>query len=336
MILITGATGFIGAHLTLHLLESGKSVRAIYRSEKSQTFTKKVFALYDKGHLFEKINWMKADVCDVPALESAFEGITQVFHCAAMISYDPSDEPIMRKVNIEGTANLVNMSLEKKVEKFVHLSSVAALGDPLKPGDTVDEETDWNPEKPHTDYAITKYGGEMEVWRGWQEGLNVVVVVPPVVLGPIPDSGEKQGSGQIFSAIKNGFSFYTDGSTAFIAVKDLVAVMETLMDSGISGERFIALGEHRDMKWMADTIASAYGVKAPSVKAGNFLLRIALASDWFLGLFGKKRLLFKDAIPALVNRSVYSDEKLKKAIGFTPTPLSEYLPESVRLMEKTT
>ena len=179
MILVTGGTGLVGAHLLLHLLENGEEkIRAIYRKSKQIEKTKSLFELYKKSDLFSKIGWIQADILDVPSLENAFEEVDYVYHCAGLISFNPDDENQLRKVNIEGTANIVNFCIDKKVTKLCHVSSIAALGNLTQNQTIITEETEWNPEVLHSDYAISKYGAEMEVWRGQQEGLQVVIVNP--------------------------------------------------------------------------------------------------------------------------------------------------------------
>src|SRR6476620_11680079 len=126
MVLITGATGLVGSHLALHLAENGESVRAIYRSLASLQKAKSLFALYRKESLFDKIEWVHADIIDIPSLYSAFENIEFVYHCAALVSFDPNDEKALRKTNIEGTANIVNFCLQFNVVKLCHVSSIAA------------------------------------------------------------------------------------------------------------------------------------------------------------------------------------------------------------------
>ena len=145
MILITGGTGLVGAHLLLKLAQGSTPLRALYRNPETLIKTKNLFAHYGNEPLFETINWVQGDILDVPSLEEAFVGVIQVYHCAALISFDPDKEARLRKVNIEGTANMVNCALAFGVQKFCHVSSIAALGDALQPGRTIDEETEWNP-----------------------------------------------------------------------------------------------------------------------------------------------------------------------------------------------
>lgn len=335
MNLITGATGLVGAHLALHLLEKGLPVRALYRSESRREQTLGFFRLYQKEELFTQIEWFLADICDIPSLEPAFSGATRVWHCAGLISYDPDDEENMRKINIEGTANIVNLCLDFGVEKLCHVSSVAALGDPLVWSDPIDEETEWNPERSHSDYAISKYGAEMEVWRGRQEGLSVLIFAPGVILGPVPDLNTTiQGSAQIFKEIKKGFPFYTQGASGFISVTDLTRIMSELMNSEVENQRFVMVSENRNIRDLAKQIALAYQVRPPHIEAGKNLLRIAVCMDWLGSFFGRKRRLFSESIPALLAKSVFSDAKLRSVIHPGYTNLDAYVKECVVLMGK--
>ena len=201
MILVTGATGLVGSHLLVKLLQEEKEVKALFRTEKKIEAVKNVFQHKKSIHLFEKINWIKGDITDVPTLNIAFENITHVYHCAALISFDPNDEEVLRKVNIEGTANVVNCCIDFGIKKLCHVSSIAALGDTREYEYSITEETEWNPEKLHGDYAISKYGSETEVWRAQQEGVDVVIVNPGVIFGY---GFPTQGSGIIINKVKNG------------------------------------------------------------------------------------------------------------------------------------
>lgn len=329
MILVTGATGLVGSHLALHLIESGATIRAIYRNRESLDKTRALFHLYQKGNAFDKIEWVEADIVDVPALELAFENVTQVYHCAALISFDPKAEAQLRKINIEGTANIVNLSVANKVEKLGYVSSIATLGD-LKEFETiVTEETEWNPEKHHSDYAISKYGAEMEIWRGQQEGLSVAVLNPGVILGP---GFWDQGSGTIFSAVANGLSFYTNGTTGFVSVTDVVCLLVQLMKSDISGERFIVTAENISFRDILNAIAANLKVEKPKYHASFLTTEIAWRTDWFLAaFFGQKRKFSKDTARAAHATLVYSNEKVKTVLQYKFRNITEYITEIVAL-----
>ncbi len=322
MILITGATGLVGSHLTLQLLLNGQSVAAIYRTNESVNKTRHVFALYKQQALFERIHWIQADITDVPSLETAFQDIDVVYHCAAHVSFDPADEEIMRKVNIEGTANVVNFCLEYGVSKLCHVSSIAALGD-LKEGvQIITEDTEWNPEMPHSDYAISKYGAEMEIWRGQQEGLAAVIVNPGVILGPC---FWESGSGEIFTRVARGLPFYTQGVTGFTTVKDVVTIMIRLMESDVSGERFIVVNKNASFAHIVQTIARALGVKPPSVEAKPWMTAIAWRLDYVASLLGKKRTLTRSMVRAMHHQEHFSSQRVGFALYHTFADLDAYI-----------
>lgn len=319
MILVTGGTGLVGAHLLLHLLENGEDkVRAIYRNQKHISKTKSLFEHYKKSDLFSKINWIEADILDIPSLEIAFQNIDYVYHCAALISFNPDDESQLRKVNIEGTANIVNFCIDKNIKKLCHVSSIATLGDLTKNESQITEETEWNPELLHSDYAITKYGAEMEIWRGKQEGLEVVIVNPGVIFGPYPKLWDwNQGSGKFFTSINKGLPFYSAGSTGFIAVTDVVKTMFFLMNSEINGERFILISENKTFKEIIDIIADKIGAKKPTIEVKPWMINLAWRIDWlFSKVFRTKRKISKISSKSIQTNEIISDEKIKKIIDF--------------------
>ena len=333
MILVTGGTGLVGAHLLLHLIENGENVRAIYRNQNNIQKTKSVFELYKKADLFEKINWLEADILDVPSLETAFIAIEYVYHCAALISFDPRDESSLRKTNIEGTANMVNFSIAKGIKKFCFVSSIAALGD-LAPHETfITEETDWNPEKPHSDYAISKYGAEMEVWRGLQEGLDIIILNPGVILGPISITKIfKEGSSELYQKVANGLPFYTLGNTGFISITDVVKTAFKLMKSDIKNERFTLIADNIVFQDILNTIAETLKVKKPSIHATPLLMNfIWIADAVFSTLFFQKRRITKATAKASYSKNLYSNEKIKTALGTVFIDVHQYIKETSSL-----
>jgi dihydroflavonol-4-reductase len=325
MVLVTGGTGLVGAHLLIHLTEKGEQVRAIYRNLENIQKTKSLFSLYQKESLFESIQWIQADILDIPSLENVFTDITHVYHCAAIISFDPKKEDLVRKTNIEGTANIVNFCLTYDIQKLCHVSSIAALGDLAAHQTIITEETEWNPEKLHSDYAISKYGSEMEIWRGQQEGLKVVMVNPGVIIGP---GFWNQGSGEIFAKVKKELPFYTKGSSGFVAVTDVVKVMYQLMKSDIQGERYILIGQNIIFKDIQFTIADALKVKRPKYHATPFMMHTISKLDWlFATLFGQKRKLSKASAKSTYSTDLYSNEKAKNALNITFADVFDYIKE---------
>lgn len=309
MILVTGGTGLVGAHLLLHLLEKGENVRAIYRNLNTIQKTKSLFKQNQKVDLFQKIDWIEADILDIPSLEIAFENVEYVYHCAAIISFNPKDENLLRKINIEGTANIVNFCISKNVKKLCHVSSIAALGDLAQNETIISEKTEWNPEIYHSDYAISKYGAEMEVWRGFQEGLKVVIVNPGIILG---STIWNTGSGLIFEQIKNGLSFYTKGQTGYVSVTDVVKAMTELMQSSISGDRYTLVAEHFTYEAIINLIAEKMGCKPPRFYAKPWITSMAWRLDWIsAAFFGRKRKLSKFGAQSIHSIDWYSNDKIK-------------------------
>ena len=331
MILITGATGLVGSHLALHLAQSSgigsETIRAIYRNYSGIEKTKAVFSLYRKSDLFQKIEWIKADIIDIPSLEAAFNNIDYVYHCAASISLDPAAENLLRKTNIEGTANIVNLCLSHKVKKLCYVSSIAALGD-LKPHETnLTEETEWNPEKPHSDYAISKYGGEIEVNRGQQEGLQTVIVNPGVIIGPTPNHREWNScSGEIFKRVANGLLFYSKGTTGFVSVNDVVKIMAALMETEISGERFILTSQNISYEKLLQMIADAMKVKRPSIYGRLWMTEISWKVDWLISaIFLTRRKFPKTLARAIHNTDLISNDKIKTVLKYEFDGIEEYI-----------
>jgi len=315
MILVTGATGLVGSHLLVHLLQENEEVKALFRSEKQIEKVKNVFVHYDQLALFDNIHWVKGDILDIPTLETAFENVTQVYHCAALISFDPNDEENLRKVNIEGTANVVNCCIDFGIKKLCHVSSIAALGSPKEHETEITEATEWNKEELHSDYAISKYGAEMEVWRGLQEGLEVVMVNPGVIFGY---GFTNKGSDIIIQSVKKGQIFYTKGTIAIVCVSDVVKAMVALMKSTVSGEKFTLVGENLIIQDFLNFIADKYQSKKPTFYANKSLTTIGWQIDWLLqAIFGKKRKLSRVMAASLHEVNKYSNQKIKQQIGIT-------------------
>jgi nucleoside-diphosphate-sugar epimerase len=325
MILVTGGTGLVGAHLLLHLLENGEQVRAIYRKPERIEKTKSLFELYKKVELFDQINWQQADIIDVPALAEVFKGIDYVYHCAAVISLDPKDENLLRKTNIEGTANIVNFCIANNVKKLCFVSSIATLGDLLPNEKFVTEETEWNPENYHSDYAISKYGAEIEIWRGQQEGLNTLIVNPGVIIGP---GFREQGSGLLFQKVADGLSYYTMGTSGFVSVIDVVKITTDLMNSEFSNNRFTLVAQNMTFKEVLCSIATVLKVKKPTREASQLLMEILWRVDAFLAIcFGKKRQFTKATARASHSKSLYSNQKIKDALNYNFTDIHQYIKE---------
>ena len=314
MILVTGGTGLVGAHLLYHLTLNDDKIRAIYRTENKLEKVKEVFSFYtsDVAQQFSKIEWIQADITDVPSMIPVFKDVKHVYHCAALISFNPKDYREMRKVNIHGTAIIVNLSIDAKVNKLCFVGSIAAVGDSIN-GNIITEENEWNDQDDNHGYAITKFGAEMEVWRASQEGINVIIVNPGVVLG----SGFwNSGSGKMFTQVYNGFKFYTEGITGFVGVKDVVNAMISLMKSEVKNERFILVSENKSFKDIFFSIADGFGKKRPSKKIKPWQTQVFWRIAWVLSKINRREpLLTKHSAKSAHTISYYSSEKIEKTLS---------------------
>jgi nucleoside-diphosphate-sugar epimerase len=323
MILVTGGTGLVGAHLLFKLTSENEAVRAIYRSEHKFKNVKQVFKSYteDIMPLFDKIEWVKADILDLPSLEVAFADVTFVYHCAAFVSFEPDKYKLLRCTNIEGTANIVNFCISSPtVKKLCHVSSIAAIGTPIRATSTT-EKTVWQPEEDHSVYAITKYGAELEVWRGTQEGLDAVIINPGVILGA---GIWHYGSGYIFKKVHSGLRYYTSGSIGLISVQDVVAIMVQLLKSKHSEERYILVAENWSYATFLKSVAKALKVAPPQKLAPPWLLQIGWRLDWFTHkVLRKRRSLSKNLARTLTSTLVYDNSKLKSTLDFKFTPITD-------------
>lgn len=329
MILVTGGTGMVGSDLLYFLLKGNTKVRAIHRKNSDLEAVKKVFAHYttEVDILFNKIEWVEANITDIPALTKAFENITKVYHCAAIINFDPSKYKALKKANVEGTANIVNLCLANKVEKICYVSSVATLGKTLN-NQLITEETPWNPDDKNSVYAITKYGAEMEVWRGTQEGLDAVIVNPGVIVGTSPS---EDGSAIIVPLGSKGIPFYPSGTMGIVDVHDVAKVMILLMDSHIKNERYILVAENISYKEMLSKLALLFGKNPPTRKLSKGFMYFLSNVDWLLNkLFRIKRRLVKATVRSMFTTSNYDSSKIKEKLGFQFTPTNETLERTVK------
>ena len=298
MIFITGASGLVGSHLIKSLLIQGKQVVALYRKNIPQ---------FEGAH---KVIWIEGDLLDVSSLETAMEGVTQVYHCAAIVSFSPKDRQNMLFSNQEGTANVVNVCIDKKIKKLVYVSSVAALGR-IREDKPIDETMNWTPETSNSVYGQSKFLAETEVWRGMAEGLDIVIVNPVIILG----AGDwLKGSTEIFKSAYDAFPWYTEGVSGFVDVLDVVEVMQLLMDSTIAGERFIVSADDVPYKTIFTKIATAFKKRPPYKKVTPFLANIVWRMEALKGFFtGKAPLLTKETAATAQAIVHFNNSKLLKA-----------------------
>ncbi len=303
MIFVTGGTGFLGSYILQELVLQGKPVRALRRNLS--------FPFYLHPAILDKISWVEGDVLDINGLMENLEGCNQIIHAAGMVSFVPADKKSLFHINIEGTANLVNAAIEMGVTDFIHVSSVGALGR-QEDAIPINEEKKWTGNKGQSNYGISKYFGEMEVWRGMGEGLRPLIVNPVTLLGY--GDWNKTSCGLFKSAYRE-FPWYTTGSNGFADVQDAARAMIALMDSGIRNERFIISAENRSYREIFNWMANGFGKKQPSKKAGPFLTGLAWRKEKIRSVFSRhKPLITRESVAIASRQSEYNNHKLLKAI----------------------
>lgn len=335
MILVTGGTGLLGSHLIYNLLSEGKAVRAIFRDHSKIEKVRKLFSFYQaKESMFDSIEWVECDVLDVITLGEAMEGIKEVYHCAAIVSFRKKDYQSMLRINKQGTANIVNCALTSDVERFCFVSSTAAVGKTLSSEGNyqVIEGNKWVDSENHSGYAVTKYLSENEVWRGIEEGLNAVIINPSVIIGP---GNWNESSLTLFKTMSKGLLFYTQGANAFVDVRDVVRAMRQLMSSkDFFAQRYLCTGTNVSFKRLFDVMAPLMNRKTPPFLAGKFLSEVAWRISWFLSLFTGNQTVTKESANSAQTKVTYNSSKLENTLGFEFRSLEETVKHAVegRLM----
>lgn len=329
MILVTGGTGLVGSHLLYKLLKKGEKVRALCRFNSCKESVKQVFHFYDvekANTLYKQIEWFEGDLLDYFSLLDALKNVRHVYHCAAMVSFKPNDADEMYTTNTEGTANLVTASIDRHVEKFCYVSSIATLGAAIN-GHHIDESTFWQNDDNHSVYSQSKFQAEMEVWRGTKEGLNAIVVNPSVIIGP---GNPDRSSGQLFKSVANGMKFYTPGSTGFVDVRDVTDAMIALTNSAASNERFVVSSENLNYQQFLTKVATAYQTTPPRQKAGKFIIGVGWRLERLRYFLTRKEpRITKETARSSQNRSFYSSNKLKEHLQWTFIPIDQSVKETV-------
>ncbi|MGN6195987.1 MAG: NAD-dependent epimerase/dehydratase family protein [Ginsengibacter sp.] len=307
-ILVTGGSGLVGNELIQQLLDSGEKVKAISHSSPIKIAN-------------PNLEIIQCDILDVDTLQEAMQSITHVYHCAAIVSYNPKDKQKLLKINIEGTANIVNACIDAYVEKLVHVSSVAALGR-LREEEMITEEMNWTEETSNSIYGKSKYFAELEVWRGVAEGLNAVIVNPSLILG---GNNWENSSSAIFKKAYEEFKWYTEGISGFVDVRDVARAMILLMNSDITSERFILNGENISYCEIFSSIANCFRKKPPYKKVNSFLAEIIWRTEKLKSsLTAVKPLLTKETVRTAQAKVYFDNKKILKAFpGFQFTKIKD-------------
>jgi dihydroflavonol-4-reductase len=315
MVLVTGGTGFLGAYIIKHLVEQQVPVRALYRTAKTPFFIPQA--------IWDKVEWVEGDVLDMVSLHDAMQGVKHIIHAAAIVSFSRKNRQQMYQTNIQGTENVVNVALENNISRFIHVSSVAALGRTSK-SEEVTEEKKWQPSGTNTHYAITKHQAELEVWRAFAEGLPGAIINPSTILGY---GNWHQSSCAIFKNVYKEFPWYTEGINGFVGVEDVAAAAVQLLYSPVTEKRFIVNADNWRFQDLFNTIAAGFAKRKPYRKATPFLGELAWRMEKLKYLFADGQpLLTKESARVAHSKTHFNNTALLKVLpSFQYTPLEKVI-----------
>lgn len=325
MIVVTGGTGLVGGNLLWHLLQNNDRIIAIKRLKSNLESLRVIFSFYtdDPDAFLSRIEWKVADVLDENSLLDVFREAKIVYHCAAVVSLGSGTDTLL-DTNVIGTKNVVDAVIKSGVDKLCFVSSIAACGKAAH-GEMIDEESCWVDTAHRSPYSLSKYLSEQEVWKGVARGLNAVIVNPGVILGV---SGTETGSSQLFSQVRKGLMFYTNGGSGYVDVQDVVKAMMLLTNSQISAQRFVLVAENCSNRDVLSWMAVGFGKRRPVIGIGkNLLLFIGLISEMLGKLLRFKPLIDSGMARAATNREYYSSRKIQEAIGFQFTRIEKSISE---------
>lgn len=332
-VFLTGSTGLVGGHLIVRLHQSGKKIRSLIRSTSSFEQLRLICTFYQQSfdELYNAVEWVYGDTLDFVGLCYFMRKVQEVYHCAAVVSFHSKNTKELLQTNIQGTANMIDAALQSGVERFCFISSIGAIGNGKK-GDFITEKTPWKNDGKASAYSESKFRSELQAWRGFNEGLNMVIVNPGIVLGPgAPD----KGSMLLFQAGRKGMPFYTKATTGYVDVRDVCRASMELMEKQAFGKRYILVSDNVDNKALFTHIANEFKVNPPRYEAGKGLLTLAAFLVELSGLLtGKTPQLTRETIRSAQKAQKYSSQLLKNTLDFQFIPLEQTIRETSSFLKK--
>lgn len=311
----------MGASITRHLLQSGVSVRALKRRSSDTSWTERYFAFLNQTEAYSRIQWVEGDLTDVLSLEDAMQGVSHVFHAAALVSFHPKDAQKMLAINGEGTANVVNTALAVGKVSLCHISSTAALGR-SKSGEHIDHTRNWEASELNTPYAVSKYAAESEVWRGAQEGLDVTIINPSIVIGP---GNSQRSSGELMAQVAKGLLRYPQGSNGYVGLEDVAKAAVHVSQKACWNRRFLLSGWNGSYQALFEKMARALNCKAPTKAATESQLCAVARLQWLIEkTTGKRAGLTLTSARNASNHVMYDGSHIEET-GFQYTSIDEHV-----------
>jgi nucleoside-diphosphate-sugar epimerase len=308
MVVITGASGLLGLTLVDHFSKRNIPVTALYRKSKQSTH--------------DNVTWVECDVTDINSLTQIFTGASCVVHAAALVSFARKHKDKMFQTNVEGTANVVNACLKAGVKRLIHVSSVAALGKSLNQN-IVTEDSPWPGTYTPSNYGLTKYLAELEVYRGEAEGISVAMVNPSIILS---STDLKQSSGQIFQYLKNGGAFYTDGHINYVDARDVAEAVYRLYENSSIRGRYILNSGTISWKFFFEKVSDKLGRKPPYIRVPPHVTLLAAAVEMIRSIImGSEPIVTRETANLARQYVSYSNEKAVSQLAMVFKELDETL-----------
>lgn len=320
-VLVTGATGHIGNVLVRELVGQGYAVRALTLA----------------GESLRPLDGMEVeivvgDVLKPDSLVRAMSGVEGVFHLAGVISIMPGDDERVRRVNVEGTCNVINAARKAGVKRLLHTSSIHALQ--RVEGVTMDESLPFDPHNPVGIYDRTKAEASLEVLAAVKEGLNAVIVCPTGVVGPHDYLGSEVGS-LINGWLKRGVSLLIDGAYDFVDVRDVALGMILAYEKGQCGAVYILGGEQISLTRMQQLVRSIAGLKSQVLKIpARLALFFANFTPLYYRLAKVKPRFTRYSLVTVMGNSVISSARARRELGYQARGLAESLTDTVTWLQK--
>jgi len=333
MVFLTGSTGLVGGHLIVRLHQSGKNIRALVRTTSAFDQLRLICKFYQQSfeELYDSVDWVYGNTLDFVGLSELLQGVDEVYHCAAVVSFNSKNRKELLQTNIQGTANMVDASLQCGVRQFCFISSIGALGSAEK-GEFINEKTPWKNDGKASAYSESKFRSELQAWRAYNEGLNVVIVNPGVILGPgAPD----KGSLLLFQAGRKGIPFYTKATTGYVDVRDVCLAATQLMERELFGKHFILVSESVDNRDLFSIIAKEFDAKAPRFEAGKLTLTLAALFSEVYGFLTKKTpQITWETVKSAQKTQKYSSELIRKTLNFEFIPLRQTIRDTCHFIKE--
>jgi dihydroflavonol-4-reductase len=321
-VVVTGAAGHIGNVLVRELLSRGESVRAVIPPFEDAVSLAGL-----------KVEMVEGDVLEINSLKQAFEGSDVVYHLAGIVSISPGMSKLLYRVNVEGTRNVVEACLKTAVRRLVYTSSIHAIKEPPH-GTVVDETFPFDPDNVLGDYAKSKAQASLEILKGVDRGLDAVIVCPTGVIGPYDYKISEMGQ-VIIDFVKRRLKSYIAGAYDLVDVRDVAMGIILACEKGNSGESYILSGAQITIPDLLLMLEELTGVKAPTVKAPTWLVRLAgIFAPLYYRLTKAKPLFTAYSADVLASNSVISSEKARRELGYSARPTRESLEDAVRWLRE--